>query len=120
MKTKEYLPVEGDGATHLKFTVWYDKGGANCFTGSVDPRGIYMSAAPVTLEPWQGSTIERATLFRGRKVLVEGLNRYSLKKFEAWAAVLLRDLAARQGRAWALAEQVAREQGLALPEGVPA
>lgn len=121
MKFKTYVPAPGPDATHVRVSVWYDLGGLNHFSGGSEPRGIYLSAAPVTLEAWEGSRIERAKMFKGRKVLLEGLNRLSQKKLDAWVAVTERDLAARQGKAWALVEQVAAENGLALePEGVPA
>jgi hypothetical protein len=69
------LEVEGGGGQVIEVRLDYDLGGMNYFTGSVEPRGIYLCATPVTKsEGWRSFTA-----FAGTKVLYKELKRFSQK-----------------------------------------
>ena len=65
------------GATHLEVSVYYNKGGANYFSGGIIPRGHYVSVTPVTK---RNNSIS-FTMFTGRKRLLFETARYSDKQF---------------------------------------
>ena len=66
----------------IEVEVYYDLGGPNCFTGSTDPRGYFLSARPVV----HGGNFRRYTLFSGLKMLLHPANRFSQKVLDAVAA----------------------------------
>jgi hypothetical protein len=74
--SKKYLELEPNPrATHLKVEVYYDKGGANYFTGGVESRGIKLSVSPVKKENgW-----ESYTAFSGFKKHLKDMARFSQK-----------------------------------------
>ena len=66
------------GASHLHVSVYYDKGGANYFSGGTIPRGYYVSVTPVT----KGNGMISYAMFTGRKKLLFETKRYSAKQFK--------------------------------------
>jgi hypothetical protein len=78
-KLLESTPYEGlKNGTHLDVEVFYDKGGANYFSGGTTPRGYYVSVMPVKHKNGMASV----ALFTGAKKLLLQANRYSDKQFE--------------------------------------
>ena len=78
-KHKEYIERNDlKGATHLEVSVYYDKGGANCFSGGMTPRGYYLSVTPVT----KGEGTISFTMFSGYSHLLLETQRYSDKQFD--------------------------------------
>ena len=65
------------GATHLEVSVYYTKGGANYFSGGINPRGYYVSVRPVTLRDGMRSF----DLFAGRKQFLFETARYTDRQF---------------------------------------
>lgn len=81
MKNKRLLlsipVVEGD-CTHLDVELYYYKGGMNYFTGSVEKRGYYLSAQPLTKK----ENSYGYTAFSGVKKLYKEVGRYSHKTLD--------------------------------------
>jgi hypothetical protein len=78
-KILESTPYEGlKNGTHLDVEVYYDKGGANYFSGGTTPRGYYVSVRPVTHKNGMTSF----TLFTGVSKLLLQTSRHSDKQFE--------------------------------------
>ena len=76
-------------ATHIKVEVGYLKGGLNYFTYKEEPRGVYVSVSPVTLEDRPGGyQTESFTAFSGFKTCVKELKRKSDKAVQEVAAKL--------------------------------
>lgn len=74
LKTDEFT-----GANTLEFSLYYDKGGMNYFTSSVERRGYYLSVKPVSI----GNGFVESTAFRGIKAFVgEEVSRVSKKARE--------------------------------------
>ena len=69
------LPVAEGDCTHVDVEVYYSKGGMNYFTGSVERRGYYLSAQPLT----KSTNSVGYTAFTGVKQLVKEAGRYSSK-----------------------------------------
>jgi hypothetical protein len=65
------------GASHLEVSVYYAKGGRNCFSGGNTPRGYYLSVRPVT----KRNNMVSYELFSGSRRLLFETNRYSDKQF---------------------------------------
>lgn len=83
-------------ATHLKIEVRYEKGGYNYFTYKEDPRGVYVSISPVTLEGRPGGyQMELYTV----KFCAKELKRKSDKAVQEVAAKL-EPKAEQIARAW--------------------
>ena len=74
--SKKYLELESnERATHLKVEVYYDKGGANYYTGGIESRGIKLSVSPVTRkDSW-----ESYTAFSGFKKHLKDMARFNQK-----------------------------------------
>jgi len=70
------------GYKSVKVSLYYSLGGMNYFTGKVDPRGIYLSVTPVTVNDMGGWISESYTMFSGFKHLVKEINRFSKKQLE--------------------------------------
>jgi len=64
----------------LEVEVFYERGGMNYFSGSSEPRGIYVSVSPVT----ESGHFRTFTAFSGIKVLALPLKRFSQKVFDAF------------------------------------
>lgn len=81
---KKYIQTKRmPGATHIKIEVRYELGGFNYFTYKTEPRGIYISVSPVTLEDRPGGyQMETYTAFSGRKFCVRELKRKSEKALQ--------------------------------------
>ncbi len=87
-------------ATHLKIEVRYEKGGYNYFTYKEEPRGVYVSVSPVTLEDRPGGyQMESYTAFSGTKFCVKELKRKSDKALQEVVAKL-EPKAEQIARAW--------------------
>jgi hypothetical protein len=76
---KKYLAVESEKATHLKISLYYDKGGMNYFTGGTQKRGLYLSISPVSRSTSDKFVTESYTAFTGTKQLIKELKRFSDK-----------------------------------------
>jgi len=75
---KEYIERSDlKDATHLEVSVYYDKGGANYFSGGMMPRGYYLSVRPVT----KGNGSVSFALFSGNSKLLLQTQRYTDKQF---------------------------------------
>ena len=79
MKEQKRYIERGDlkHGNHLEISVYYNKGGVNCFSGQASSRGYYLSVRPVTL----GNGTVSFNLFSGCKRLLLETNRYSAKQF---------------------------------------
>jgi hypothetical protein len=66
--------------THTEVSVYYTMGGTSILSGDYTARGIYLSVVPVD---YSNVSISR-TLFVGYKTLLEGLERFSKSKLEAY------------------------------------
>jgi hypothetical protein len=80
--TKKYLEVlpNDKNITHLKVELYYDLGGMNYFSGSVEGRGIKLSISPVQRsERENGIVVESYTAFSGFKKLLKEMTRFNQK-----------------------------------------
>jgi hypothetical protein len=78
-KFLELQPNDKD-VTHLKVEVYYDKGGANYFSGYEEARGIKLSISPVKREEQgNGIVVESYVAFRGFKKVLKEMSRYNKK-----------------------------------------
>ena len=79
MKEHKRYIERGDlkGATHLEVSVYYAKGGVNCFSGGTIPRGYYLGVRPVSK---RGGMVS-FELFAGRKQLLFEISRCTDKQF---------------------------------------
>jgi len=80
--TKKYLEVlpNDKNITHLKVELYYDLGGMNYFSGSVEGRGIKLSICPVQRsERENGIVVESYTAFSGFKKLLKEMARFNQK-----------------------------------------
>lgn len=118
---RHYVAVTGkDGGvkdiTHLKFSVYYSKGGMNYFTGIQEPSAIWCSVQPV--ERKEGS--ESFMVFSGKKFLMESATRLNRKKVEAAFKKVEAEAEAlaRTGKTWEVAQHVMAEKGLDLVQKV--
>ena len=87
MKTisKKYLEVVGnEKVTHLKVEVYYNKGGANYFTGGIESRGIKLSVSPVGRSESNGIVVESYTAFTGFKKHLKDMARFSQKACDSF------------------------------------
>ena len=69
------LPTLESSFTHVDVEVYYNKGGMNYFTGSVERRGYYLSIQPLT----KYNNGYSYTAFTGVKQLVREAGRFSSK-----------------------------------------
>ncbi len=74
---KNYIHM-GD-KDYIKVEVYYSKGGMNYFNGKVEPRGYWLSVAPVQRSNEGGVVIESWTAFTGRKRFLLEVKRQSDK-----------------------------------------
>jgi hypothetical protein len=80
--SKKYLEVlpNDKNITHLKVELYYDLGGMNYFSGSVEGRGIKLSVSPVQRsERENGIVMESYTAFSGFKKLLKEMARFNQK-----------------------------------------
>ena len=80
--SKNYLEVlpNDKGITHLKVEIYYDLGGMNYFSGSVEGRGIKLSVSPVQRNKNEDGVVwESYTAFSGFKKLVKEMTRFNQK-----------------------------------------
>jgi len=79
--SKRFLEVIGqEKVSHLKVEVYYDKGGANYFTGGMEARGIKLSISPVHREEHEnGIVVESYVAFSGFKQCVKEMSRFNQK-----------------------------------------
>ena len=78
-KIVERIPYEGmKNGTHLDVEVYYSKGGTSYLSGTVSPRGYYLSVTPVTCR----SGMVSHTLFSGARKLLMQTKRFSSKQLE--------------------------------------
>jgi hypothetical protein len=82
--SKKYLEVDGEKATHLKVEVYYDKGGANYFTGGTESRGIKLSVCPVTRTKSGCGIVESYTAFTGFKKHLKDMARFNKKNCDSF------------------------------------
>lgn len=102
----------------IDISVSYCEGGN--IWGVENSRAYYMHCGPVEVENWEGHTIKKYTLFRGRKAKLEDAKRFNQKRLQIladkareWTAV--RDVAIMQ-----LVNAVLAEENLTLAEPVEA
>lgn len=69
------VAVAEGNCTHIDIDLYYNKGGMNYFTGSIERRGYYISIQPLT----KGTNTYSYTAFTGVKQLVKEAGRYSAK-----------------------------------------
>jgi len=83
--SKKFLELESNAkATHLKVEVYYDKGGANYFTGGTETRGIKLSVSPVSRSESNGIVVESYTAFTGFKKHLKDMARFSQKACDSF------------------------------------
>ena len=80
-KMKKYEQIEGTNK-ELKIEVFYDKGGMNYFTSTVNRRGYYVSARVVEVKKDNDCVIESFMLFSGLKKLLFEVKRQSEKSYK--------------------------------------
>ena len=78
---KKYEQIEGTNK-ELKVEVFYDKGGMNHFTSTVNRRGYYVSARVVEVKKDNDCVIESFMLFSGLKKLLFEVKRQSEKSYK--------------------------------------
>lgn len=77
---KDYINENGQD---LKIECYYNKGGMNYFTGSVEKRGYYVSVCPVEIVKSDNGILSVSyTAFTGIKKLLFEVNRKSAKSLE--------------------------------------
>ena len=79
-------------ATHLKVSVFYNKGGINYFTYKTEPGGYWASVRPITVEVGERFTSEKFMMFgddRGFKVFLGPAARFNRKMLDRLAATIL-------------------------------
>lgn len=81
------LYVECRGQTY-DIEVFYSLGGMNPFSNLTEPRGVYLSVAPVR----RSGGITSFTGFTGVKILLESMGRYNVKRLEELVERHLGDL----------------------------
>ena len=69
-KFKVYAPTTTEGATDIKYSVFYSLGGYNYFNGQQQRRGYYLSVQPVTRAEGNGYTSEQFSVFSGTKFFI--------------------------------------------------
>lgn len=74
---KVYKEVDKPGATHLKFELFYDKGGMSYFSGQIQRRGYYLSVRYVTRKDMGTYMSESFGVFDGTKYF---LNNQEVKR----------------------------------------
>jgi len=67
----------------IDISVSYCEGGN--IWGRQNDRAYYMHCGPVEVENWEGHTIKKYTLFRGRKAKLEDAKRFSQKRLQILA-----------------------------------
>jgi len=83
--SKKFLELESNAkATHLKVEVYYDKGGANYFTGGTETRGIKLSVSPVSRSESSGIVVESYTAFTGFKKHLKDMARFNQKACDSF------------------------------------
>jgi len=83
--SKKFLELESNAkATHLKVEVYYDKGGANYFTGGTETRGIKLSVSPVSRSESNGIVVESYTAFTGFKKHLKDMARFNQKACDSF------------------------------------
>ena len=66
----------------IKTQVYYNKGGANHFSGRTEERGYYLSVSPVKREERDNIVIESFTAYSGVKMLILPVKRQSDKAYQ--------------------------------------
>ncbi len=100
------IPVLSGPATHLEVELYYNIGGMNYFQSVVMPRGLYLSASPVTKTP--NSRI--STAFSGNALCVLEMKKFNQKTLDNY--VVDEEVKERMIR------HVASKNGLVLQEAV--
>ncbi len=72
------LEVESGNASHVDIELYYSKGGMNYFSATNEPRGLYLSATPLT----KGEGFTSVTGFSGVKKHVKDTKRFSQKQLD--------------------------------------
>lgn len=67
---------------NIKTQVYYNKGGANHFSGRTEERGYYLSVSPVKRETQGNIVIESYTAYSGVKMLILPVKRQSDKAYQ--------------------------------------
>ncbi len=79
-KTDKYIYRTGDIGEIVEVEVYYSLGGTNMFQGTTEPRGVYVSISPMTLErSASGNLMQSFGLFSGIKKCVKSLPKKSDK-----------------------------------------
>lgn len=78
---KKYIELNENkyGYTHIKIETYYKLGGYNYFTHDNEPRGYYVTVAPVTRENRAGVMLESISAFSGLRALLLEVTRKSAK-----------------------------------------
>ena len=108
-----YIKVTGnDNYNCIELKTFYDKGGSNYFTGSVDARGYYVSCRPMHIS--QG--VQSFTLFAGYKRFVKPCGRYNkstMTKLESQTLENGKDLVYKVAEEFGLTLEETPEQAMA-------
>lgn len=85
---KAYFKLaEGQAENAVELSLYYALGGHNYFTSSASTRGLYLSASPCTMaKPNAVYQSIKYQMFRGSKILLEEMTRFSQKKASQYSA----------------------------------
>jgi hypothetical protein len=85
MKQRELIreiKVKEGQCNLIEVELYYNIGGMNYFSGTSEPRGLYLSVTPVTVTSAGGFKTRSYSAFSGVKTLVKELKRFSKKSLE--------------------------------------
>ena len=102
----------------IDISVSYCEGGN--IWGRENARGYYLHCGPVEIENWEGHTIKKYTLFRGRKAKLEAAERFSQKQLYELVAKAREWVATGATEVMQLVNATLIEENLNLAEAKPA
>lgn len=98
----------------IDISVSYCEGGN--IWGRENARAYYLHCGPVEIENWEGHTIKKYTLFKGRKAKLEDARRFSQKRLYDLAAAARKWVAAGDPQVMQLVTATLAEENLTLVE----
>lgn len=106
------IPVEvpTEHCTHMEISIYYTKGGANYFSGKVDPRGINVSVTPIALKDGCVSML----LGHGLRKFVKEMARKNDKALENERRMMMIQVKGRAGELWDMLLKVCATEKVTL------
>jgi hypothetical protein len=103
-----YVPVDKptERMTHFKLSVFFRRGGVNCYDGKPYPGGVYVSVGTVVLK----DGMESFVMYSDNARMIEPATRWDCNRVQTVFYKVKADFEAKTGIAWEIATTVLKAQ----------